>query len=303
MKHVLSVVAMAFVALTASYAMAQAEADQGQDAPPPQRQPGPPLFIGPIPDQALASLDLTAEQKKQIEEIRAANKQAMQEWMKNNEAKLKETMDKVRAAEEAGQTDQLKELRDQVKALYDSRRELAVACNKKIEGVLTDQQKAKMRQTRTRGGRRTQEQQGQGRQEGQDARGGQRGAKGQRGGEAQRGGQERGDQRGPAGMMPMGPMGVANLTPEQRQKIRAIMEEAQKKIHDEVLTDEQRAAIEKMKNRLGAREGGQGRDAQVRPGGEEGGDQQAPRERSQRGRRRGPGREGGESAPAPAPNE
>ncbi|MCE5327133.1 MAG: Spy/CpxP family protein refolding chaperone [Planctomycetaceae bacterium] len=299
MNRTLSWVAAACIAMTASYAMAQAE---GQDGGPPQaEQPRPPRFDGPIPDRALAALDLTAEQKKQIEEIRTANKQAMDAWMKENEAKLKETMDKVRAAETAGQTDQLKELRDQVKTLYESRRELAVACNKKIEGVLTNEQKTKMRQTRSRGGQ-DRPSNGRHNQEGQQ---GQAGQEGQQGGRSGRRGDERqGGQRGPGGMAPMGgPMGVANLTPEQRQKIRAIMEEAQKKIHDEVLTDEQRKSIDEMKARFVGGQGATSRPAHVRRDGNEGADQ--GRQRPQRDRRHlgANANEGGNAEPAPAPNE
>ncbi|MHC4562604.1 MAG: hypothetical protein ACYS8X_07520 [Planctomycetota bacterium] len=182
--------------------------------------------------EGIKKLDLPAETEEQVLGILKTHRQAAENWRSEHGEEFKELREAMRAAKEAGDTDKLAELREQAEKLMAGRKELHEQLMSQLDDVLTDEQMADVKKLfRPRKGR---------------------------------------GHRGP-GMFLRG----LDLSDEQQAQVKAILSEAEqqaeaaetpeakkeimqaarKKIHDEVLTEEQQAKAEAMRKELRHRKG------------------------------------------------
>lgn len=178
----------------------------------------------------LQSLNLTPEKQAEVKTIMEAQRQAVETWRKENAPKLEELGKKAQEAMKTGKTDEAKAAREEIKKIMESRKALHEDLLKKLGGVLTPEQMEKVKAHFA----------------------------------------EKAKEMGPRG--PMGnPLGGLNPTEEQKTKAKAIMDAAREaaekaatpeekhkimrdaleKIRTEVLTEEQRKALEERRAKMG----------------------------------------------------
>lgn len=221
--------------------------------------------------QFIKELDLTAEKEAQVEQIFKTHRQAVANWASENADDVKELRERIAEAREAGENEKAKAAREKLRKLFQSRAQLRKDLLEQLGEVLTDEQ---MKKVKTRFRPRvlarhrilaairrldlTEEQKAQIKEILDAARAEAKEAEGPKAKIFEAAFKKirtevlTDEQRKKLAQMRkhfrpgQGPFAGLDLTDEQRQEIRAIMEKARKKIHDEVLTDEQR---EKLKRR------------------------------------------------------
>ncbi len=162
----------------------------------------------------IKSLDLEEEQK---EPVRAAFK-SHGEAVKTRRAESKELYKQLKAAYDAKDDEAIKAAREKLIAHRDGRKELADELMSDLEGTLSDEQMAKVREHFAKAGK---------------------------------GGGRRGKRMGRPGQHARmaAALDKLDLTDAQKTKIREIRQAAHKKIVEEVLTAEQREKLEKMREK------------------------------------------------------
>jgi len=229
-KRLLSVAAVVLAVWGFQAAQAWAQEDPNQGA----RERG---HRGKALEEVIKELQLTQAQEAQVRQIMETHRKELDNWRKENQAKLEEFRQQAQAARDSGDAQKQKALAEKRAELFKSRIELVDKTMKQLGEVLNEEQIAKVKAAMVRGGRP--------------------GA----------GPMQRAARTGPPhpqwGRRPgLSPMHDAfkslNLTEDQQAKAkeileqagkeaRAIMEAARKKITEEVLTDQQRKQLEQLK--------------------------------------------------------
>ncbi len=194
-------------------------------------------------------LGLTENQAKQFRQIMETQRQAMQNWQKENGEAMKGLQKQMKEAMQAGEKDKAQSIREKMKEQFAGRREIQEGLAKRLGDVLTADQMAKFKKLSG------QRQGGKGGKDGRD-----------------------GGFRHPIFRTLM-MLRRAELTEEQQEKVKKTLDQAVKKILHEVLTPEQRKKLKDM-------EKGGGGDRPDR--GERGGDRGGARDRPRRGDARRP---------------
>jgi len=102
-------------------------------------------------ERLVKELNLTEEQQVQVKQIWETHVQAMRNYHKEHGAELKELREKMRAARESGDKDEMKKLAEEMKELGKERVGLAQNLEKQLADVLTKEQLAKAKQILRRG--------------------------------------------------------------------------------------------------------------------------------------------------------
>lgn len=176
-------------------------------------------------------LGLTEDQAKQFRQIMQTQRQAVENWRKEHGEALKGLQKQMREAMKARDKEKAQSIREKMKKHFGGRKELQEGLMKRLGDVLTAEQMAKYKKSF-----------------------------GRRPGGA---GAREGSLRHPLTRILM-LLRRANLTPEQKEKIKKTLDQAMKKIMHEVLTPEQRKKLGKLRQRgdrirTDSREGGRGR--------------------------------------------
>ena len=156
-------------------------------------------------------LDLTEDQQKQFRQIMQTQRQAVENWRKEHGEALRDLHKQMREAMKAGEKEKGESIREKMKKLFEGRKELHEGLAKRLGDVLTEEQLAKFKKSFSRRGDRGRE----------------------------------GPGRHPI-IRGLARLRAARLTPEQHGKVRKILDEAMKKITDDVLTAEQREKLKKL---------------------------------------------------------
>ena len=159
-------------------------------------------------------LNLTEDQQKQFNQIMETQRQAVQNWQKENGEALKDLQKQMRAAMEAKDRDKAQSIREKMKKLYEGRREIQEGLTKRLGDVLTEEQMATYKKTF---GRRP-------------------------------GGGGEGAARHPI-LRTLMMLRAAELTPQQQKKVKEALDQTMKKIMNDILTPEQRKKLKDMEKR------------------------------------------------------
>jgi Spy/CpxP family protein refolding chaperone len=229
MKTLLVVTAVLLAVWGFQAGQAFAKEDANQPAGPKGRH-------GKALEEVIKELQLTQKQEAQVRQIMETHRKEVANWSKENQAKLEELQQQIKAARDASDTQKQKALAEKRAELFKSRMEITDKTMKQLGEVLKEEQMAKVKAAMERGGRA-----GAGRMHG---------AAGTRPVRPEWG-------RRP-GLAPMhGAFESLNLTEDQQAKVkeileqagkeaRAVMEAAWKKIAEQVLTDQQGKQLEQL---------------------------------------------------------
>jgi hypothetical protein len=178
----------------------------------------------------LRSFNLAPEEEARVRQILETHHQAVQNWRSENKSKFKEIREQVRSAREAKDREAMKAAREEMKGLMDSRKALHEDLLEQLDDVLDEEQMARVKQLSAR------------------------------------------PPMGPAMRACMRMAGAARrlgLSDEQKESVRGILraakadavktdspeakeqiwEAAFEKIRNEILTEQQRARLQEMKQR------------------------------------------------------
>lgn len=92
------------------------------------------------------SLELTEEQNQQVREIMKSQRQAVQNWRKENEGKMRQLRQKLREAKKDGNDEAAADIKAEMEKLATSRKELHENLMKRLGDVLNEKQMDKVRQ-------------------------------------------------------------------------------------------------------------------------------------------------------------
>lgn len=95
--------------------------------------------------ELLDSMDLTGEQREQIKPIMEAHRAAMETWRNENQPKIRQLMEDMRKARQDGDTAKADSLREELTKLRESAKGAQEDLLAKLDGILNDEQMAKVR--------------------------------------------------------------------------------------------------------------------------------------------------------------
>jgi Spy/CpxP family protein refolding chaperone len=96
-------------------------------------------------ERLLKDLNLTEDQQKQVRQIMDTQRQAMENWRKENQAALKDLQKQLEDAKESGDKDKIKTARQEIEKIEQSRKALHENLIKQLKDVLTPDQLEKAR--------------------------------------------------------------------------------------------------------------------------------------------------------------
>lgn len=101
-------------------------------------------------EKALSKLDLTDQQKAEIERLREAFKADNEDAIEE----LRSLREKMRTQQQNGDKEGAKATREQIKAKRETLRESGEALQEKIAAVLTEEQRAQLKEMKGKGGKK-----------------------------------------------------------------------------------------------------------------------------------------------------
>jgi Spy/CpxP family protein refolding chaperone len=96
--------------------------------------------------ELIGTLNLSDEQRQQVQQIMETHRQAIENWRSENGDKLEDLHKQMAEARKAGEKEKIEELREKVRALIESRKALNEQMMKQLGEVLTEEQMAKLRE-------------------------------------------------------------------------------------------------------------------------------------------------------------